>query len=84
MQPRVLSGMRPTGAMHLGHYHGALKNWVRLQHDYDCFYFVADLHAITVDQDPAELHRRTRASFVQNGAPDGPAAALTRTYKHLT
>jgi len=44
---RVLSGMRPTGAMHLGHYHGALKNWVRLQHDYDCFYFVADWHALT-------------------------------------
>lgn len=44
---RVLSGMRPTGAMHLGHYHGALKNWVRLQDDYECFYFVADWHALT-------------------------------------
>ena len=44
---RVLSGMRPTGALHLGHYHGALKNWVRLQKDYDCFYFVADWHALT-------------------------------------
>jgi tryptophanyl-tRNA synthetase len=44
---RVLSGMRPTGALHLGHYHGALKNWVRLQQDYDCFYFVADWHALT-------------------------------------
>ena len=47
MRPRVLSGMRPTGALHLGHYHGALKNWVRLQNDYDCFYFVADWHALT-------------------------------------
>ena len=47
MRPRVLSGMRPTGALHLGHYHGALKNWVRLQHDHDCFYFVADWHALT-------------------------------------
>ena len=47
MRPRVLSGMRPTGALHLGHYHGALKNWVRLQSDYDCFYFVADWHALT-------------------------------------
>ncbi len=47
MRPRVLSGMRPTGALHLGHYHGALKNWVRLQHEYDCFYFVADWHALT-------------------------------------
>ncbi len=44
---RVLSGMRPTGAMHLGHYHGALKNWVRLQDAYECFYFVADWHALT-------------------------------------
>ncbi|HEY9026081.1 MAG TPA: tryptophan--tRNA ligase [Burkholderiaceae bacterium] len=47
MRARVLSGMRPTGALHLGHYHGALKNWVRLQHDYDCFFFVADWHAMT-------------------------------------
>ncbi|WP_397545519.1 tryptophan--tRNA ligase [Roseateles oligotrophus] len=44
---RVLSGMRPTGALHLGHYHGALKNWVRLQSSYDCFFFVADWHALT-------------------------------------
>jgi tryptophanyl-tRNA synthetase len=47
MRPRVLSGMRPTGALHLGHYHGALKNWVRLQDDHDCFFFVADWHALT-------------------------------------
>ena len=44
---RVLSGMRPTGRLHLGHYHGVLKNWVRLQDDYECFYFVADWHALT-------------------------------------
>jgi tryptophanyl-tRNA synthetase len=44
---RVLSGMRPTGRMHLGHYHGALKNWVRLQEEYDCLYFAADWHALT-------------------------------------
>jgi tryptophanyl-tRNA synthetase len=47
MKQRVLSGMRPTGALHLGHYHGALRNWVRLQDQYDCFYFVADWHALT-------------------------------------
>jgi tryptophanyl-tRNA synthetase len=46
-QKRVLSGMRPTGALHLGHYHGALKNWVRLQSEMECFYFVADWHALT-------------------------------------
>ncbi len=47
--------MRPTGAMHLGHYHGALKNWVRLQHDYDCFYFVADWHALTTHYESREV-----------------------------
>ncbi|WAC70881.1 tryptophan--tRNA ligase [Roseateles sp. SL47] len=46
-RPRVLSGMRPTGALHLGHYHGALKSWVKLQASHDCFFFVADWHALT-------------------------------------
>ena len=48
---RVLSGMRPTGALHLGHYHGVLKNWVRLQHEFECLYFVADWHALTTHYD---------------------------------
>ena len=52
---RVLSGMRPTGALHLGHYHGALKNWVRLQDQHDCFYFVADWHALTTHYDSPEV-----------------------------
>ena len=52
-QQRVLSGMRPTGKLHLGHYHGVLKNWVELQHDYECFFFVADWHALTTHyEDP--------------------------------
>ena len=51
---RVLSGMRPTGALHLGHYHGVLKNWVRLQHEYECFFFVADWHALTTHYDATE------------------------------
>ncbi len=46
-QKRVLSGMRPTGQLHLGHYHGVLKNWIKLQHEYECFFFVADWHALT-------------------------------------
>jgi tryptophanyl-tRNA synthetase len=50
---RVLSGMRPTGALHLGHYHGALKNWVRLQSEMECFYFVADWHALTTHYEDA-------------------------------
>ena len=48
---RVLSGMRPTGRLHLGHYHGVLKNWVRMQSDYECFFFVADWHALTTHYD---------------------------------
>ena len=55
MKQRVLSGMRPTGALHLGHYHGALKNWVRLQADFDCFYFVADWHALTTHYEDREV-----------------------------
>jgi tryptophanyl-tRNA synthetase len=55
MKERVLSGMRPTGALHLGHYHGALKNWVRLQDEYDCFYFVADWHALTTHYEDREV-----------------------------
>jgi len=46
-QQRVVSGMRSTGRMHLGHYHGVLKNWVKLQHEYECLFFVADWHALT-------------------------------------
>src|SRR5688500_19660197 len=48
-KPRVVSGMRPTGRLHLGHLVGALKNWAELQDRYDCFYFVADWHALTSD-----------------------------------
>ena len=48
---RVLSGMRPTGSLHLGHYHGVLKNWVKLQHEYPCLFFVADWHALTTQYD---------------------------------
>ena len=48
---RVLSGMRPTGNLHLGHYHGVLKNWIRLQHEYECLFFVADWHALTTHYD---------------------------------
>ncbi|MBK8767517.1 MAG: tryptophan--tRNA ligase [Burkholderiaceae bacterium] len=52
---RVVSGMRPTGALHLGHYHGALKNWVRLQSEYPCHFFVADWHALTTHYDSPEV-----------------------------
>ncbi|MGI9277541.1 MAG: tryptophan--tRNA ligase [Endozoicomonas sp.] len=55
-QSRVLSGMRPTGRLHLGHYHGVLKNWLQLQHEYECFFFVADWHALTTHyEEPQQL-----------------------------
>jgi tryptophanyl-tRNA synthetase len=63
---RVLSGMQPTAdSLHLGNYLGALAQWVALQEDHDVFYFVADLHAITVDPDPQELRSRTRVTAAQ-------------------
>jgi tryptophanyl-tRNA synthetase len=52
---RVLSGMRPTGQLHLGHYHGVLKNWVKLQHEYDCYFFVADWHALTTHYEDPQI-----------------------------
>ncbi len=52
---RVLSGMRATGRLHLGHYHGALKNWVKLQHEHPCFFFVADCHALTTHYETPDV-----------------------------
>jgi tryptophanyl-tRNA synthetase len=52
---RVLSGMRPTGRLHLGHYHGVLKNWLRLQNEYQCLFFVADWHALTTHYDSPQV-----------------------------
>jgi tryptophanyl-tRNA synthetase len=55
---RVLSGMRPTGSLHLGHYHGVLKNWIKLQHEYPCLFFVADWHALTTHyEDPQGIEK---------------------------
>src|SRR5438093_10958609 len=66
MRPRALSGIQPTAdSFHLGNYLGAVRQWVALQRDYDAFYCVVDLHAITVEQDPAELRQRTRLSVAQ-------------------
>jgi tryptophanyl-tRNA synthetase len=67
---RILSGMQPTGNLHLGNYLGALKNWVALQDQAECYFCVVDLHAITVPQDPAKLRqsvRETAASYIAAG-----------------
>jgi tryptophanyl-tRNA synthetase len=64
--PRVLSGMQPSAdSLHLGNYLGALVNWVKVQDDFEAFYFIPDLHAITVPQDPADLTKRTRVAAAQ-------------------
>ena len=70
---RVLSGMRPTGKLHLGHYHGVLKNWIELQHTHECYFFVADWHALTTEYD----HSEQIASHVTDMVIDWLAAGVT-------
>jgi len=66
LRPRVLSGIQPTGAgFQLGNYLGAVRNWVAMQDEFDAYYFLPDLHAITVPHDPAELRRRTAESAAE-------------------
>ena len=67
---RIFSGIQPTGNLHLGNYLGAIKNWVALQHDYECIFCIVDLHALTLPQDPAELRASTRevaAAYIAAG-----------------
>jgi len=62
---RIVSGMRPTGPLHLGNYHGALANWVAMQQAYDCFYFIADWHALTSDyEDPRMIETHVRGMML--------------------
>jgi len=56
---RIFSGIQPSGGLTIGNYLGAIKNWIKLQEEYDCLYCIVDLHALTVRQDPIELHQRT-------------------------
>jgi tryptophanyl-tRNA synthetase len=60
MRKRIFSGAQPTGNLHIGNYLGALRNWVELQHDYESFFCVVDLHAITIPQDPSKLAAKTK------------------------
>jgi tryptophanyl-tRNA synthetase len=76
---RVLSGMRPTGMLHLGHYHGVLKNWVRLQHEYECLFFVADWHALTTHYDEPQ----TIESHVWDMVVDWLAAGIDPAHATL-
>ncbi|MCF0135067.1 MAG: tryptophan--tRNA ligase [Lachnospiraceae bacterium] len=62
---RMLSGIQPSGDLHLGNYLGAIKNWADRVNEYECFYFMADMHTITVRQDPAELRKRSLNQLAQ-------------------
>src|SRR5476651_1245677 len=78
LKGRILSGVQPTGNLHLGNYLGAIRNFARLQGDYECLYCVVDMHAITVWQDPALLSSQTReiaAAFLAAGV-DGTKHAI--------
>ncbi|HEX2704723.1 MAG TPA: tryptophan--tRNA ligase [Candidatus Lustribacter sp.] len=83
-RPRTLSGMQPTSdSLHLGNYLGALVNWVELQEQFDTYYFIADLHALTVPTDPAILRRRTRvtaAQFVAGGVDPARSAVFCQSH----
>ncbi len=75
---RALSGMRPTGALHLGNFHGALANWVEMQHHYDCFFFIADWHALTTGyEDTGALATHTREVLIDWLAAGLDPAACT-------
>ena len=78
-RPRILSGMRPTGALHLGNYMGALDNWVALQDPYECFFSIVDWHSLTTDYaDPSAIREN-----VIEVATDGTAAAVTEMLGRL-
>ena len=80
MKARVFSGIQPTGNTHIGNYLGALKNWVKIQHDYESIFCIVDLHAITLYQDPAELRKKIEelAGILLAGRqPLGPGVSLS-------
>ncbi len=83
-RPRILSGMQPTSdSLHLGNYLGALVNWVGLQAEFETYYFVADLHALTVPTDPAVLRHRTRvtaAQFIAGGVDPSTSAIFCQSH----
>ena len=79
---RILSGVQPSGNLHLGNYLGALRNWVRLQGEYECFYCMVDMHAITVQQDPAALRSNTRegaAALLAMGVDPNKSAVFVQS-----
>lgn len=81
-QGRILSGIQPTGTMHLGNYLGAIRNWVAMQRDYECYFMLADMHAITVAHDPKQLAenvRRTAAAYIASGIDPDQCAIFAQS-----
>src|SRR5216684_1457784 len=74
MKARVLSGIQPTGSPHIGNYLGALKNWARIQYDYESIYCIVDLHAVTIYQDPVELRGKIEELAGTHDAVQGEIA----------
>lgn len=83
-QRRILSGMRPTGSLHLGHYHGVLKNWIQLQHEYECYFCVADWHALTTHyDDPYKIQQYswdTAIDWLAVGVDPGQACIFIQSW----
>lgn len=85
MKPRILSGIQPSGYLHIGNYLGALKNWVRLQSDYESIFCIVDLHAITVYQEPKELREKileTAALFLAAGIDPKQSSVVVQSMVH--
>ncbi len=82
---RVLSGMRPTGKLHLGHLHGVLHNWLELQHTHECFFFVADWHALTTDYDNTQIISQSVTDMAIDWLAAGvsPSAATMFVQSHV-
>ncbi len=80
---RVLSGMRPTGRLHLGHYHGVIRNWVQLQHEYECYFFIADWHALTTDYENTHMIEQysfdTAVGWLAAGVNPGAATLFVQS-----
>jgi len=82
MKPRVFSGVQPSGDLHIGNYLGALKNWVRIQHEFECIYCIVDLHAVTVHQEPEQLQNKIRelaALFLAVGIDPKASAVIVQS-----
>src|SRR3954465_8597385 len=82
LKGRILSGVQPTGNLHLGNYLGAIRNFARLQNDYECLYCVVAMHAITQPQDPGLLASQTReiaAAFLAAGVDGGKHITFNRS-----